>query len=214
MAQTPDSATAALAHDWARLSEVGVAVRRSLDDALEELVRAAIENPTESYAASCARIDRAFDDRMAPYRSLSWAMDQAATLQHALKEGLRHLSYRSGKGSMRAGAADMGFPVVATEVKALADQTAAATDQIRGQVVTTHGATREAVDAIGSVQGTIRGLDDVLAPIAAAVDEQSAVTRAMSDSLHPAHGVTTIAGGIEAIAPASEQVDAATLQVP
>ncbi|CAA2158419.1 Biofilm dispersion protein BdlA [Methylobacterium brachiatum] len=114
----------------------------------------------------------------------------------------------------RAGAAGKGFAVVASEVKALAEQTAKATDQIRGQIAATQTATREAVDAIGSIQGTIRALDEVSAAIAAAVEEQSAVTREMSGSMHTAaHGVTTIAGGMEAIARASEQVDTATRQV-
>jgi len=114
----------------------------------------------------------------------------------------------------RAGAAGKGFAVVASEVKALAEQTAKATDQIRVQITATQAATREAVGAIGSIQGTIRSLDEVSAAIAAAVEEQSAVTREMSGSMHTAaHGVTTIAGGMEAIARASEQVDAATQQV-
>ncbi|KNY19375.1 PAS domain-containing methyl-accepting chemotaxis protein [Methylobacterium sp. ARG-1] len=114
----------------------------------------------------------------------------------------------------RAGAAGKGFAVVASEVKALAEQTAKATDQIRGQIAATQTATREAVDAIGSIQGTIRALDEVSTAIAAAVEEQSAVTREMSGSMHTAaHGVTTIAGGMEAIARASEQVDTATRQV-
>ncbi|MCJ2016934.1 PAS domain S-box protein [Methylobacterium sp. E-065] len=114
----------------------------------------------------------------------------------------------------RAGASGKGFAVVASEVKALAEQTARATDQIRVQITATQAATREAVGAIGSIQGTIRSLDEVSAAIAAAVEEQSAVTREMSGSMHTAaHGVTTIAGGMEAIARASEQVDAATHQV-
>ncbi|MGU3664544.1 PAS domain S-box protein [Methylobacterium sp. A49B] len=114
----------------------------------------------------------------------------------------------------RAGAAGKGFAVVASEVKALAEQTAKATDQIRGQITATQAATREAVGAIGSIQSTIRALDEVSAAIAAAVEEQSAVTREMSGSMHTAaHGVATIAGGMEAIARASEQVDVATRQV-
>ncbi|MCJ2099288.1 chemotaxis protein, partial [Methylobacterium sp. E-046] len=103
---------------------------------------------------------------------------------------------------------------VASEVEALAEQTAKATDQIRGQISETQAAAREAVGGIGSIQGTIRALDEVSDAIAAAVEEQSAVTREMSGSMHTAgHEVSTIAGGMEAIARASEQVDAATRQV-
>lgn len=114
----------------------------------------------------------------------------------------------------RAGEAGRGFAVVASEVKALAQQTAKATDQIRDQITATQAATREAVDAIGSIQGTISKLDEISAAIAAAVEEQSAVTREMSGSMQTAaHGVVTIASGMEAIARATEQVDAATRQV-
>ncbi|MCB4802647.1 methyl-accepting chemotaxis protein [Methylobacterium brachiatum] len=114
----------------------------------------------------------------------------------------------------RAGMAGKGFAVVASEVKALAEQTARATDQIRGQITATQAATREAVTAIDTIQGTIRTLNDVSGAIAAAVEEQSAVTREMSGNMQTAsHGVATIAGGMEAIARASEQVDAATRQV-
>ncbi|MCJ2075623.1 PAS domain-containing methyl-accepting chemotaxis protein [Methylobacterium sp. E-016] len=114
----------------------------------------------------------------------------------------------------RAGMAGKGFAVVASEVKALAEQTAKATDQIRGQIVATQTAAREAVNAIGSIQATIRSLDEVSGAIAAAVEEQSAVTREMSGSMQTAaHGVTTIASGMEDIARASEQVDQATRKV-
>lgn len=114
----------------------------------------------------------------------------------------------------RAGAAGKGFAVVASEVKALAEQTGRATDQIRGQIAATQGATREAVNAIGSIRGTIGRLDEVSAAIAAAVEEQSAVTREMSASMQTAsHGAARIAAGVEAIAAASGRVDAATRQV-
>ena len=114
----------------------------------------------------------------------------------------------------RAGAAGKGFAVVASEVKALAEQTARATDQIRGQINATQAATRDAVQAIGSIKDTIATLDQVSAAIAAAVEEQSAVTREMSGSMQTAsRGAAGISAGVQAIAEASERVDTATRQV-
>ncbi|CAM3014271.1 Biofilm dispersion protein BdlA [Methylobacterium mesophilicum] len=114
----------------------------------------------------------------------------------------------------RAGEAGRGFAVVASEVKALAEQTGRATDQIRNQIAAAQSATREAVGAIDTIQGTIRTLSDVSSSIAAAVEEQSAVTREMSGSMQTvSHGVSTIAAGMDTIAQASEQVGRATRQV-
>ena len=53
----------------------------------------------------------------------------------------------------RAGAAGKGFAVVASEVKALAVQTAKATDVIASQTAAVQSATQSAVRAIGSIAG-------------------------------------------------------------
>lgn len=114
----------------------------------------------------------------------------------------------------RAGVAGKGFAVVASEVKALAEQTARATDQIRAQIGATHAATRDAVEAIGTIKDTIGNLDEVSSMIAAAVEEQSAVTREMSSSMQTAsRGAAVISTGVKAIAAASERVDIATRQL-
>jgi methyl-accepting chemotaxis protein len=77
----------------------------------------------------------------------------------------------------RAGEAGKGFAVVAGEVKALAAQTARATEEIAGQVNAIQAATGEAVQAVRDVGGAIGRVDEVATAIAAAVEQQGAATQ-------------------------------------
>ncbi|MCA3322458.1 MAG: HAMP domain-containing protein [Roseomonas sp.] len=83
----------------------------------------------------------------------------------------------------RAGDAGKGFAVVASEVKALASQTARATEQISAQITAIQAATGDAVGAVQEVANAIQRVNGVAGAIAAAVEEQDAVTRDISASV-------------------------------
>jgi methyl-accepting chemotaxis protein len=97
----------------------------------------------------------------------------------------------------RAGEAGKGFAVVAGEVKALAAQTAAATDQIGAQIVAIRGATGEAVNAVQDVGAAIGRVETVATAIAAAVEEQAAATREITNSVQLV--TTTISAAVGAM---------------
>ena len=77
----------------------------------------------------------------------------------------------------RAGEAGKGFAVVASEVKSLANQTAKATEDISAQIAAVQAVTKEAVDAIKRIGGTIGEVSNVATSIASAVEEQGAATQ-------------------------------------
>jgi methyl-accepting chemotaxis protein len=77
----------------------------------------------------------------------------------------------------RAGEAGKGFAVVASEVKSLANQTAKATEEISAQIVAVQNVTKDAVDAINRIGGTIGEVNAVATSIASAVEEQGAATQ-------------------------------------
>jgi methyl-accepting chemotaxis protein len=83
----------------------------------------------------------------------------------------------------RAGDAGRGFAVVAGEVKALAGQTAKATEDIAAQIAGMQQATHRSIAAIGAIERTIRDIGAISGAIAAAVTEQGAATQEIARSV-------------------------------
>jgi len=77
----------------------------------------------------------------------------------------------------RAGSAGKGFAVVATEIKALAQQTAAATEDIKGRIAGVQSATAGGITEIGKVSQVILDVSAIVASIAAAIEQQSIATK-------------------------------------
>ncbi len=107
----------------------------------------------------------------------------------------------------RAGAAGKGFSVVASEVKALAVQTAKATDDIAKQISAVQGSTRSAVSAIGSVAGKMQEIRQFTGAIATSVDQQNAATQEISGSVAAAAaGTKTVVAVLERVSDAIAHV--------
>jgi methyl-accepting chemotaxis protein len=77
----------------------------------------------------------------------------------------------------RAGSAGKGFAVVATEIKALAQQTAAATEDIKGRIAGVQSATAGGITEIGKVSQVIQEVSAIVASIAAAIEQQATATK-------------------------------------
>lgn len=107
--------------------------------------------------------------------------------------------------AQRAGNAGKGFSVVANEVKALAGQTARATDEIAQQVHAIQSTTRNAVTALEAVGSTIMNADEVVSTIAAAVEEQNAATDSIVRNINDAaQGNQSVSAAIGQVSGAAE----------
>ena len=83
----------------------------------------------------------------------------------------------------RAGPAGKGFAVVASEVKALAVQTAKATEVIAAQIAAVQSSTQSTVRAIASITARMQEIQQFTAAIATAIEEQHAATNEISNNV-------------------------------
>jgi methyl-accepting chemotaxis protein len=100
----------------------------------------------------------------------------------------------------RAGEAGKGFAVVASEVKALAGQTAKATEEIGTQIAAIQAATQRAVGSIKGISAVVAEVDQIATAIAAAVEEQGAATQEIARNVaEAAAGTNDVSANIARI---------------
>lgn len=153
----------------------------------EELNRA-----VEEISRQVSQASRIAGNAVIKARTTNQTMNQLSAAAEKIGEVISMISDIAGQTNLlalnatiesaRAGEAGRGFAVVAAEVKALASQTAKATDDIATQIAAMQQISRESVSAITEIQSTINEIDSVSAAISAAVEEQSATTREISRS--------------------------------
>jgi len=128
----------------------------------------------------------------------------------------------------RAGEAGKGFAVVAAEIKALAQQTAEATDEIGSRIGDVQSSTRESVSAIGSIVDIINEINIIVTSVATAIEEQSATTQEISNNVSQAaagvqevnenvNQTSAVAGDVtedvHKVSQAADEMNAGSLQV-
>ena len=105
----------------------------------------------------------------------------------------------------RAGEAGKGFAVVANEVKELAKQTAAATEEIGRKIEAIQGDTGAAVKAIAEIGAIITQINDIQNTTASAVEEQTATTNEIArNAAEAASGGNEITRNITSVSQAAQ----------
>ncbi|WP_236025350.1 methyl-accepting chemotaxis protein [Arenibaculum pallidiluteum] len=114
----------------------------------------------------------------------------------------------------RAGDAGKGFAVVASEVKALATQTARATEEIQGKVQEIQAATGGAKAAVEGIEETIARMNEIAGAIAAAIEQQGAATQDISANVQQAaRGTQEVSSNISGVNQAAAETGSAASQV-
>jgi methyl-accepting chemotaxis protein len=103
---------------------------------------------------------------------------------------------------------------VASEVKALASQTAKATETIASEIAAIQGETRHAVDAMQAIGGTIDAMRTVALSVAAAMEEQGAATGEIVRNVsQAAQGTQAVSVDIADVRQAARETGTASGQV-
>jgi methyl-accepting chemotaxis protein len=137
-------------------------------------------------AQSAVEHARSTDARINALSQAAGRIGEVVQLITGIAEQTNLLALNATIEAARAGDAGRGFAVVAQEVKALAAQTAKATEEIGKQILGMQSATQESVDAIKQIGAVILQISEVSGVIAAAVEEQGAATREIARNVQMA----------------------------
>jgi methyl-accepting chemotaxis protein len=152
--------------------------------------------------SEAARTNTAIDELAAAVQEI----DQVTDLIAAIASQTNLLALNATIEAARAGDSGRGFAIVAQEVKALAGQTATATQDIGRRIEAMRAATGRSVEAIAAISGTIRELELFAARIAAAVEQQAIAAREIAGNANAASGsVTQVSGAIVEIESVADQ---------
>jgi methyl-accepting chemotaxis protein len=157
---------------------------------------------------------QATDERINALSHAAARIGDVVKLITAVAEQTNLLALNATIEAARAGEAGKGFAVVAQEVKALAGQTAKATEEISTQVVDMQNQTGQAVTAIKAIASTIDEVSHITAGIASAVEEQGASTGEIARNVkEAAKGTAQVAGTIVEVNSGAAATGSASSQV-
>jgi methyl-accepting chemotaxis protein len=144
-----------------------------------------ISRSTEIAGTAVDQVERTNED-VQRLDDAAKSIDNIVNLINDIAEQTNLLALNATIEAARAGEAGKGFAVVASEVKALASQTGAATQNISEHINGIQGATAKAVEAMSSIGGTIHEMSEIATAIAAAMEEQRAAAGEITRSAQEA----------------------------
>jgi methyl-accepting chemotaxis protein len=141
---------------------------------------------TTRVVASATEVASTAGTRIASLSTAAEKIGNVVSLIHDIAEQTNLLALNATIEAARAGEMGKGFAVVASEVKALAGQTAKATEEISSQIHQVQTSTGGAVSAIQEIGSKIKDIHEYAVAVQAAVEEQNSATAEIGRTIQDA----------------------------
>jgi methyl-accepting chemotaxis protein len=147
---------------------------------------------------------------MTAFEATAGRIGEVVALIHDIADQTNLLALNATIEAARAGDAGKGFAVVANEVKALAGQTAKATEEISTQMSDIQARTSEVGGAIATIAEANEALDGIARAIAEAMRQQANATSEIGRNVEEAaSGTRTVSEDVDALARLSVEAQTA-----
>jgi methyl-accepting chemotaxis protein len=181
----------ALSTEAASASDRSSSNMQSVAAASEEMATSVAEigrrvQQSESVTQEAVRQAEQTNERISELSQSAGRIGEVVKMIAAVAEQTNLLALNATIEAARAGEAGRGFAVVASEVKALAAQTAKATEEIGAQITQMQSATEHSVSAIKKISATIGQISGISTVIATAVEQQGASTQGIARNVQQA----------------------------